>query len=188
MLAYILTFSRPVLAAAFAVVVAANGQAPLHAAGMAVLLVLSGLIECTDMLDGWAARRAGMASELGGLLDPLCDSLARLTVYFAAGLAGWVWLAVPLTMAGRDIIVAYVRVIVGSTGGKTSARLSGKLKAIVQGAGILAIVVLAGPWHEVAAVSLWRAAVSLAVLAVTLWSLVDYVRNGWPAIRQMARS
>ncbi len=27
----------------------------------------------------------------------------------------------------------------------------------------------------------------LAVIAVTVWSMADYVRGGWPAIRQMAR-
>ena len=192
MLAYVLTLGRLVLAAAFAVAVGvaalcrteAGGVVPLGPAGTVVLLALALAAECTDMLDGWAARRAGTASELGGLLDPLCDSLARLTMFFAAALAGWVWIGVPLTMAGRDIIVAYVRVVAGRTGGQTSARLSGKLKAIVQGAAIIALVALASRWAAPAAgaapagATPWlRIGVAAAVMAVTLWSLVDYLRG-----------
>jgi phosphatidylglycerophosphate synthase len=165
---------------------------PLGTAGAVVLLALVLAAECSAMLDGWAARRAGTASELGGLLDPLCDSLARLTMFFAAALAGWVWIGVPLTMAGRDIIVAYVRVVAGRTGGRTSARLSGKVKAVVQGAAIVAIVVLASRWAAPAggaasagAAPWLRAGIAAAVIVVTLWSLADYLRGGWGQIRKL---
>ena len=183
-----LTLSRVALAGVFAALVAVWGPGPVDGAAAAGLLLVAAVAECTDMLDGWAARRTGTASELGGLLDPLCDSLSRLTMFFAAGLMGWVWLAVPLTMAGRDIIVAYVRIVVGRAGGNTSARTSGKIKAFVQGGGIFAIVLLASRWMGEGAggfVPWARAVVSVVVMAVTLWSLADYVRGGWPAIRKM---
>jgi len=174
------------VAAAFAVVVALAGGAT----GWAAALVLLVLAEATDLLDGWAARRYGSVTELGGLVDPLCDSLSRLTVFFTAALAGWLWIGVPLVMAGRDIVVAYVRTVVGRVGGETSARLSGKVKAIVQGGSMLVVMLLAHPsagsvaWLHVAG---WRRGVGLAVIAVTAWSMADYVRAGWPAIRRMAR-
>lgn len=203
MLAWILTLSRLPLSAAFALVVAmacADGQ-PVGAGWMVAMLVLAVLAEATDLFDGWAARRFGTVSELGGLADPMCDSLGRLTVYFSLALAGWLWIGVPLVMTGRDIVVSYVRIVSARTGLKTSARASGKLKAIVQGAAVFVLLVLASEWVWPGATveppdrRAWitkilyaRATVGLAVILFTLWSLYDYVRGGWPGIRRMAGS
>jgi len=184
MLAYVLTFSRLLLAAGFAACAAAADGAPSTAEAL-LLLALAGAAELSDLLDGPVARRAGSAGRLGGLLDPLCDSIARLTMYFSAALAGWLPLAVPLVMTGRDLIVAYVRTVRAHVGGKTAARTSGKLKAVIQGAGIVAVVALAWadpPWAPAA-----RWAVAAAVLAATGWSLVDYVRGGWPSVVRLHR-
>jgi CDP-diacylglycerol---glycerol-3-phosphate 3-phosphatidyltransferase len=189
MLAWVLTLSRLPIAAAFAVAVAmCAGEGRQVGTWPTVnLLLLAGLAEATDLLDGWAARRYGSASELGGLVDPLCDSLARLTMFFAMALAGWLWIAVPLVMAGRDIIVAYIRVVQARTGGATGARLSGKAKALVQGAAVLATVLLASRWVAPSNAQLWREAVGIAVIAVTAWSLADYFSAGWPALKNMAK-
>lgn len=184
MVAWVLTVSRLPLSAAFAVLAGLSAGGRPGSAATAGLLALALAAELTDLLDGPAARRSGTASELGGLVDPLCDSLGRLTMYFAAALAGWVWIGVPLVMAGRDIVVAYVRIVMGRTGGRTSARLSGKLKAIVQGVAIVAFVLLAR-WPDAQGRLQWLAAG--VVMAVTLWSLADYLRGGWPAIVALYR-
>jgi CDP-diacylglycerol---glycerol-3-phosphate 3-phosphatidyltransferase len=191
MIAWLLTLSRLPLAALFALAVAllAGGPAPLTWSATAALLALAVVAECTDLLDGYLARRSGRQSELGGLADPLCDSLARLTMYFSLALAHRVWIGVPLLMAGRDLLVAYVRVVLALAGGRTSARASGKAKAIVQGIGIVLLVLLASPAAPAdagqAAAARW--AVAAAVLFVTLWSLADYLRVGLKAARQLTR-
>ena len=172
-----LTLGRLVLAAAFAACVGLGPEvlSMEWAIGLAALALLE---ELTDLFDGMAARRFGTASVLGGLLDPLSDSLSRLTIYFAMALAGWVTIAAPLVMTGRDLVVAYTRTVQALTGGKTSARVSGKLKAVVQGGAIPVLVLLA--WHaggDPAKVEAVRGGVTAAVIAVTLWSLADYVRG-----------
>lgn len=115
MLAYMLTLGRLVLGAAFAACAAgawrSAGAGALPPGWTAGLLVVACAAELTDLLDGIVVRRGGTAGRLGGLLDPLCDSLSRLTMYFAAALAGWVTLAVPLVIVGRDLVVAYVRTV-----------------------------------------------------------------------------
>lgn len=196
MLAYVLTFGRIVLAGVFAGALAGLG-APreLTGAAMAALAGLALVEELTDIFDGMAARHAGTVSALGGILDPLADSLSRLTIYFAMAMAGWVSLAVPFVMAGRDIVVAYARIACAAAGVSTSARISGKVKAVVQGAGMIALILLAGaPIREAA--SGWeggtggtggmRMGVEAAVVLVTAWSLGDYVRAAWPAVRKMS--
>jgi CDP-diacylglycerol---glycerol-3-phosphate 3-phosphatidyltransferase len=173
----ILTLSRLALAGAFAasVAICAEPLTPPWALGLIALALVE---ELTDLLDGIAARHFGTASTLGGLLDPLSDSLARLAIYFAMALVGWVTIAVPLVMTARDVIVAYTRTVQALGGGKTSARLSGKIKAVVQGGCIPLLVLLA--WRAGAGsgdLSLVRNIATGALLVVTLWSLGDYVRG-----------
>ena len=190
MTANALTASRLILAGIFSAGVAlVSGPQPAALGALAMLAVLAVAEELTDMLDGMVARGTGTATQLGGILDPLADSLARLAMYFAMALAGWVPLAVPLVMAGRDVIVAYTRIINALTGGKTSARMSGKFKALVQCGGIFAVLVLAAlegrAGQELLTASRW--VVAAAVIVATLWSLCDYVRGAWPGVRQMAQ-
>jgi len=193
MVAYVLTFGRLVLAAGFAVFLAAVvGGGAISTAAAAVLIALAVSEELTDAFDGPAARRFGTVTRLGGILDPLADSLGRLTIYFAMALAGWITIAVPLVMCGRDIMVAYTRVAKAATGQATSARLSGKLKAIVQGGGIVVVILLARAASGRAVAPETSAGLQTAVaailIAVTLWSLADYLRAAWPAIRSMTET
>ncbi len=188
MLPWILTLCRLPLAAAFAAIVAVVDGGRGGAGGYVALLALVAMGDLSDMLDGWVARKFGQVSELGGLADPLADSLSRLTMFFAAGFAGWVWIGVPLVMAGRDIVVSYVRIVLARTGRKTSARTSGKVKAIVQAAGLFGIVIVATVEHgsgPTAALASTRVALGGAVLVATVWSLVDYIGGAIPAVREM---
>ena len=193
MLATVITMARLPLAAGFAVAVAAaaagGAGAPIHTAWATALIGIAALEEMTDFLDGYVARRTGTVSRLGGILDPLADSLSRLTMYFAMAMVGWVTVAVPLAMALRDVVVSYTRIVQAMTGGKTSARLSGKLKAIAQGGGVFVLVVLAagGLGLGAEAVGWARGVTAGAILAVTAWSLIDYIRGAAPGLRQLAK-
>ena len=189
MIAYILTFSRLALAAVVAVMVAMAGGGAMSPAVAAALLAMVLAEEATDLLDGYFARRQGTASQLGGVLDPLADSLARLAIYFSFALAGWVSLAAPFAMTLRDLTVAYTRVANSAVGAKTSARRSGKIKAVVQGAAMPVVIVLAwgAPAWPPGAVAWGRWLVTAAVVGVSLWSMVDYLAGAWPAIRAIAR-
>lgn len=196
MLANAITLSRIILAAAFAATTAIfpfcgyRTETGVSWLPFAILTTLAAGIELTDALDGPIARKLGSASTLGGILDPLADSLSRLTVYSAMALAGWVTIAVPLVMAGRDIVAAYARVAQALSGGKTAARLSGKLKAIIQGAGVFAILVAASPAFagesESRTIVTWST--TAAVIAVTLWSLLDYMRAAGKSFLSLRQS
>ena len=188
MLAYVLTLSRLVLAGGFAAWVCAIGPTGkltlVPGLGLCVLAIAA---ELTDIFDGVAARASGTASEFGGILDPLVDSLGRLAIYFALAYARWVTWAVPLVMTARDIIVAYTRVVNAMTDNKTSARLSGKIKAVIQGGGVPVLVAL--EWMRVAVDPLWSARLlafgTALLVGVTLWSLGDYVAAALPGARAL---
>ncbi len=164
-----LTAVRVPLAIAFASVLLLSTA---DSTRLLVCLALLVLQEVSDMLDGALARRLGVVSRWGQIFDPFADSVSRLIVYWALAQAGLALAVVPLVMALRDVTVAYSRLVAADHGGSVSARLSGKVKALVQGLGAMFLTAapLHAPWGGVS-----PAMVSWIVLLVTAGSAVDYV-------------
>ncbi|MDZ7815996.1 MAG: CDP-alcohol phosphatidyltransferase family protein [Planctomycetota bacterium] len=76
-------------------------------AGYAIALGATVFFEATDWFDGFVARMTDSVSDLGKLLDPLCDTLSRFTIFLtflAAGIAP-LWMIICLFY--RDMMVAY---------------------------------------------------------------------------------
>ena len=149
-------------------------------AGLILALACVVLAEFTDLLDGWVARRFGFESEFGALFDPLADSLYRLGAFTALASTGVIPIWTVLVFAWRDTIVTYARMMLAQRGEKLGARLSGKIKAIVQGAALIGIVaVLVAPtfFPDVDATFMIAWLYGLAVL-VTAWSGADYLVTG----------
>lgn len=141
-----------------------------------VVLVCAGFLlaaELTDALDGFIARRFGLASEVGAMLDPWADSISRLVVYWSLACAGLANVLVPLVMAVRDITVSYCRITWIRQGRSVGARLSGKLKAIVQAGAAFAL--LSGPLCSEATRPWVREAFSWTVIVITVYSGIDYL-------------
>src|ERR1700674_4739729 len=67
-----------------------------------VLFVVAGV---SDAVDGFLAKRFGMASELGAYLDPLADKTLLVSIYIALGITGAVprWLVI--LVVSRDLMI-----------------------------------------------------------------------------------
>jgi CDP-diacylglycerol---glycerol-3-phosphate 3-phosphatidyltransferase len=142
---------------------------------LAACLGLLALIELTDLLDGYLARRMGSVTEWGAMMDPYADSMARLIVYWSLAVTGLTLPVVPLVMALRDVTVGYCRITLTRKGKSVAANISGKVKAIVQGgaSGLL----LLGPlyWNHT---GVWTMPVfSWIVIAVTTFSVFQYAKS-----------
>ncbi len=154
-----------------------------------ILLILSGtawamwsclfvmaLAELSDFLDGYIARAYDQVSDLGKILDPMSDSIYRISVFVAFVSQGWMPVWMFLLILCRDIIVSYLRILAEQQIGTLAARSSGKWKAIVQsGAQIIVVslhalygTTISGLAEQVAFYSL------LAATLVTAYSLIDY--------------
>lgn len=145
-------------------------------------LALLLLIEATDAFDGKIARRFNLASEYGATLDPYADSISRIIVYVSLASQNLVILLVPLSMAVRDITVAYSRILLAQKKLSVSARISGKVKASVQATG--SILALLGPYYW-SHVGYWCFyALSWTIITVTLLSSIEYIKDALHAIRQ----
>jgi len=164
-----LTLLRLPLAAGFAGVLVSSS---LSHSRLVVCTVLLALLELTDLFDGILARKIGVVSEWGAMLDPYSDSISRLTVYWALAYRSLVMALVPLVMACRDVTVAYCRIILTRRGRSVSAKLSGKIKAQVQAIGSIAL--LLGPLYWAHTGKWTIPALSWIVIAVTLASAVEY--------------
>ena len=167
----------------------------LEGAGWAFWVALAVMVvaEFSDMVDGMVARALGQVSDLGKLLDPLSDSVYRVSVFLGLVAIGVMpgWMMVVILV--RDLVVAHVRVVAGARGVAMAARASGKIKAIVQAIAQLGVVFLAAAF----AGGGWADDVSWALLLVatliTAWSMVDYagsVAGGpltWPVMISVSR-
>lgn len=178
-----LTLGRIPLAVLFAILFAAAGPSiPRIVAGVLLLL----LMEASDILDGSIARRRGVVTEWGAMLDPYADSVSRLIVFWSLASAGYaLWLTV-LVMALRDVTVSYCRVTLTRYGRTVKAKLSGKIKAIVQAVAGIAIVIgpALDPW-----IGTWiYPAFSWLVIVVTAVSAGEYVRAAIEAVGDADRS
>jgi len=165
-----LTLARIPLALVFALLYVLAGPSPWR---VLVALLLLSAMELSDVFDGFMARRLGVVSEWGAMLDPYADSVSRLVVFWTLAWAGYVlWITV-LVMALRDVTVSYCRVTLTRFGATVKARRSGKIKAIVQAVAGLLIVLL--PLVDAWTGNWVYAALSWVVVLVTAASAVEYV-------------
>lgn len=104
--------------------------------------------ELTDLTDGFIARDQGETSAVGKLLDPLADSVTRVTLFMTFLAMGLVPLAIPVIVFLREHIVAYYRTFAATRGVVLAARPVGKAKSAVQVAatlwGVLLLVLSEG--------------------------------------------
>jgi CDP-diacylglycerol--glycerol-3-phosphate 3-phosphatidyltransferase len=60
---------------------------------------------CTDLLDGYLARRNNWVTNLGKVLDPLADKLMLLAAMYCFYTAGWIPLWVLLVVLAKELIM-----------------------------------------------------------------------------------
>ncbi len=143
-----------------------------------VSLVLIGISEATDFFDGFYARRWGVVSELGKVLDPHTDAIAHLIVYWTLAMLDRVWFIVFVVMASRDILVGLLRIELIKAKRNASAKISGKIKAGILGAG--SMILMGGPiyWNDQIKPYIVGAVSVISMLAVII-ALIHHLAGIW---------
>ncbi len=100
----------------------------------------------TDVLDGYLARKLGVVSVLGKLIDPLADKLIVMACLVWMVKMGRMPTWVVIVLLAREFSITALRSVAASEGVIISAGQEGKTKTALQMIGIIAL--LAGyPYH-----------------------------------------
>lgn len=152
------------------------------------------LAAITDSLDGYLARKLGQTSALGAFLDPVADKLmvATALVLLVSYEPPQLELIrfnpkvlIALTAAvivGREITISALREWMAELGARKKVAVSslGKLKTIFQMTGLSLMLFRSDVWvlpaFEIGVYCL------VAAAALTLWSMVIYLRAAWPEL------
>ncbi len=126
----------------------------------------------TDYFDGYLARRYGLVSNLGKVMDPVADKLLVSSTLIMLTAAGWIPAWMVCIIIGRELAVTGLRNIIAENKLDVSASNLGKFKTGFQIAAIIPLLVnytyLGIDFHVIGMFFLWGA------LVYTLWSGIDY--------------
>lgn len=144
------------------------------------LLFLMLLSELSDAFDGYFARKYNQVTDLGKILDPMADSIARTTVFLSFTQAP---VNLPISLVFiflyRDSVVSTLRTICALRGFALAARMSGKVKAVIQGVAAFIILLLMIPHSQGQLSSGFLQNVSAWIVGgaavYTLFSGIDYI-------------
>lgn len=147
----------------------------------ALLLILLAL-GASDLLDGWLARRYGLTTALGSVLDAVADKLAQVVIVgfytfrlptAAIALPAWFFVVV----FGRDLLMAVGWWVVRLKRGKAEPKhqVHGKLSSL-----LLFALVLLLTLGEL----LWVIrGLMVVVTGLIVFSTALYAREGWRQLR-----
>ncbi len=147
--------------------------------------LLLGALGATDWVDGWIARRFGMISDVGKVLDPTADRLLLLVALVAMIIDGSVptWFAV--AVLAREFLVGLAAIVLALLG---AARIEVTWWGKTGTFALLFAVpfFLAGEStafaHEWFAVGAWI--FGLPGLVIAWWAAYGYVPRGMAALRE----
>lgn len=126
----------------------------------------------TDYLDGFYARKRGLVSTLGKVMDPIADKLLVSSAFIMLTSLGWIPAWMVCVIIGRELAVTGLRNIIAEKGEDVSASNLGKYKTGFQIAAIIPLMMHYPTWglnvQVIGTLFLWGA------LVFTIWSGADY--------------
>ena len=153
-----------------------------YEASAAVFLLAS----LTDWLDGYLARRLKLQTALGAFLDPVADKLIVVTVLvMLTGRYGDLWFSLAAAViVGREIMISALREWMAEMQrrGVVAVAWLGKAKTTAQMIAIL--VLLYTPETATGWPPMLGFALLLLAAALTLASMVSYLRAAWPTLQE----
>lgn len=189
-LALFLTLGRILLSPIFLIIYVYHAQLGISMMTLPFILIgLVALAELTDLFDGLAARKRNQVTELGKLLDPMADSIFRLSVFLALTQGPVklpLWLV--LIFFYRDSLISLLRTVCALRGYALAARMSGKVKAVIQGVAALVILILMIPYaFGLLHLTLFRDIsfyIVLGAVAYSVFSGIEYLKANQSYIKK----
>ena len=165
-------------------VVALGTRFPFHYTAALVLFVVAGI---TDFVDGEIARRYGLVTDFGKLMDPLIDKVMTAAAFVSLVPLGAIPAWVAIAVISREFLITGLRLLAVSKNRVLAADPIGKHKTAWQFATVIFFLVLLAcnevlkqrttPGFKMALHELWvygGTAISSVAVLLTIYSGVDY--------------
>ena len=153
-------------------------MAQMLAMGIFVLAAL------TDWLDGYLARVLGQQSQFGAFIDPVADKVMVCASLILLVHMGRLHSVAAMVIIGREIAISALREWMATMGKRNVVAVAtiGKVKTTAQMVAIpfLLVDIKYGGWINtvsIGTVLMW------AAVALTVWSMVDYMRASAAALK-----
>ena len=145
----------------------------------------------TDYLDGHIARRDNIVTDFGKFIDPVADKLLNLSAMIMLTYCGLLPQWAVIVILARELAVDGLRMVAVGQGRVIAAGKLGKIKTVSQIvlvlflmiAGRLAPVVFPNVSVLLTAVDVIAWIIIAWVVAITVWSGVDYFQKNFDVIR-----
>ena len=126
----------------------------------------------TDYLDGYLARRRGLVTDIGKVMDPVADKLLVSCSFIMLASLQWIPAWMVCIIIGREIAVTGLRNIIAKNGEDISATWLGKYKTGFQIAAIIPLIF----HYQYFGINLNAIGnvFLIGALIFTVWSGVDY--------------
>ena len=146
--------------------------------------ILFSIASVTDWLDGYLARKLGLASDFGAFLDPVADKLLVVVVLITLVSVYPALLLAAVVIISREILVSALREWMAGKGDRSTVAVafSGKLKTLVQMLSIIALLLFSqnGPewiWY------IGYYGIYLSAL-LSVYSMMNYFMNAWTRLQE----
>ena len=145
----------------------------------------------TDYLDGHIARRDGLVTDFGKFIDPVADKLLNLSAMIMLTYADLLPQWAVIVILARELAVDGLRMVAVGQGRVIAAGKLGKIKTVSQIvlvlflmiAGRLAPVIFGSVPVILTIVDVIGWIITAWVVAITVWSGVDYFKRNFDVIR-----
>ena len=185
-----LTFGRIILAPFFFIIYTYYKALGITTVGLPyVLILLLCISELSDFLDGFIARKYNLVTTLGKILDPMADSLVRLTILisFTKGIVQIPLFLVFIFMY-RDFMISTLRTVCALKGITLSARYSGKIKSVILAIVVFIIIILMIPYSLGVITKMELQRISIIFLSLTaiytIYSGIEYIYANRDCIKE----
>ncbi len=148
-------------------------------ANIAAVIVFA-VASITDFYDGYLAKRMGLVSDFGKIMDPIADKVLILAVFAVMANIGMVQWWMVIVIALREVIVTASRLDAMRKGQVLAAEKAGKIKTVVQIVAISLILLylvaeqssISASWFY-AYQKLWQGVINALMLASVLITVVS---------------
>lgn len=155
--------------------------------GYVLATVLFIAASITDFYDGYFAKRMGLITDWGKIMDPIADKVLMISVFAALAHTGLVaWWMTGLIVA-REVLVTAVRLNDLSRGIVSAAEKTGKIKTVVQmvSIGLCLLYLISHSWSASTGLNAqvkagWRTLIDVFMMAsviLTLYSGAEYFKH-----------